>query len=75
VLRVSVQAPPVEGAANRALVRLLARCFHIRPSSVRLLRGAKSKIKTVELADLTAEQVKRSLEDFLGQSHDGERQP
>jgi hypothetical protein len=75
VLRVAVQAPPVEGAANRALVRLLARCFHISPSRVRLVRGEKSKIKTVELVEWTPEMVKRSLGEILGQSQDGEREP
>jgi len=62
VLRVAVQAPPVEGAANRAVVRLLANTFHTSPSRVRLVRGEKSKIKTIVLTDLTSEMLNKQLE-------------
>jgi uncharacterized protein YggU (UPF0235/DUF167 family) len=52
----------VEGAANRAVVRLLANTFHTSPSRVRLVRGEKSKIKTVVLTDLTPEMLNKQLE-------------
>jgi len=68
LLRVAVQAPPVEGAANRALVRFLARSFHTSPSRVRLVRGVKSRIKTVELSDLTEVALRQTLEELIGQS-------
>jgi len=64
LLRVSVQAPPVEGAANRALIRLLARSFHTGPSRIRLVCGKRSKNKTVELMDLSAETLRERLEEF-----------
>jgi hypothetical protein len=69
LLRVAVQAPPVEGAANRALVRFLARFFHTSPSRVRLVRGEKSKIKTVELTDITAETLGKHLEPWMGKTN------
>ena len=68
LLRVSVQAPPVEGAANRALVRFLARSFHTSPSRIRLVRGEKSKNKTVELVDLTPRALQKRLEKFTNKS-------
>ncbi len=60
-LRVAVQAPPVEGAANRALIRLLARSFRISPSRIAIVRGEKTKHKTVELKDVTDDEVKQLL--------------
>ncbi len=49
VLRVRVAAPPAEGAANAALVRLLAKALHVPPSAVEIVRGARSREKLVRL--------------------------
>ena len=47
VLHVRVKAPPVEGAANREVVKLLARYFGVTPSSIEITRGQKSRYKRV----------------------------
>ncbi len=49
VLRVRLTAPPVEGAANDALVRLLAEHCALRRSQIRILRGGNSRLKLVEI--------------------------
>jgi uncharacterized protein (TIGR00251 family) len=61
-LLVRVAAPPVEGAANDALARLLARALGVAPSSVTILRGARGRDKLVRVAGLTA----RAVRDRLG---------
>ena len=48
-LRIRIAAPPVEGAANRELVRLLAKLFKLPQNSVAILSGAGSKNKTVHI--------------------------
>jgi len=68
VLKIAVQAPPVEGAANRAVIRLLAEFFDTRPSAVRLLRGAKSKNKVFEIVNLTPEMLEKRLGELLKES-------
>jgi uncharacterized protein (TIGR00251 family) len=50
VLKVRVAAPPVEGAANRALVRLLARTLGVARSAVTIVSGETSRAKMVEIA-------------------------
>ena len=46
-LRVRVNAPPVDGAANEELVRLLARELKVRAGAVEILSGHSSRTKTV----------------------------
>jgi len=48
VLRVRVAAPPVDGAANKALLRLLADELGVPRGAVRLLSGEASRTKVVE---------------------------
>jgi len=48
-LRVRVAAPPVDGAANRELTRLLAKAFGLPRNAVDIVAGANSKSKTVRV--------------------------
>lgn len=49
VLRVRVAAPPVDGAANEALCRLLARELGVPPRAVRVAHGTTGRSKVVEV--------------------------
>ena len=50
VLKVRVTAPPSDGAANEALLRLIARAVGIPPRDVTLAAGATSRIKQLRLS-------------------------
>ncbi|MCX5751342.1 MAG: DUF167 domain-containing protein [Candidatus Saganbacteria bacterium] len=52
-LKVKLSAPPVEGKANRALVGFLAAYLRIGKKSVQILKGEKSRHKTVLLLDIS----------------------
>src|SRR6266545_1012721 len=56
-LRVKVAAPPVEAAANQALIRLLAETLDCPRSRVEILRGHTSRHKVIKLHGLSAEVV------------------
>lgn len=56
-LRIKVTAPPVDSAANEALVRLLADHFDCPRSRVELVRGNTSRHKIIKLHGLTGEAV------------------
>ena len=56
-LKVRVQAPPVDGAANDALVELLARLLDLRSSDVRIVAGQTSRRKVVEVRGTTPERI------------------
>ncbi|HEV7680866.1 MAG TPA: DUF167 domain-containing protein [Pyrinomonadaceae bacterium] len=49
-LRVRIAAPPVDGAANDELVRLLARTFRVPRNAIEIAVGQTSKLKTVRVA-------------------------
>lgn len=60
-LRVKVTAPPVDSAANEALVRFLAEELGLPRNQVQLVRGATARHKAVKVLGLKAEEVKRRL--------------
>jgi uncharacterized protein (TIGR00251 family) len=58
-IRVRLAAPPVEGAANDALVALLAEALGVRQRDVRIVSGHASRSKVVEVDGVAAEAVRR----------------
>ncbi len=60
-LKVRVAAPPVEGEANRELVRFLARTIGVPQSSLEILSGSSGKSKIVEVAGVALVDVRRAL--------------
>ncbi len=60
-LRVKVTAPPVDAAANEALIKLLAQQLHCPRNRVDLVRGHTSRHKTIKLYGLAAEDVLKGL--------------
>jgi len=48
-LKAYVTAPAVDGKANKALIELLARHFKVKKGAVRILKGARSREKVVEI--------------------------
>src|SRR5262249_9784018 len=56
-LWMKVPAPPVDSAANEALVRLLADHFDCPRSHVELVRGHSSRHKTVKLHGISTEMI------------------
>jgi uncharacterized protein (TIGR00251 family) len=57
-LKVRLQAPPVDGAANEALVTLLAERLGVPRRAVRVVAGASSRAKTVEVEGTTEDAVR-----------------
>ena len=62
-LLVRLRAAPVDGRANEALRRLIAARLGLRPSAVELVRGERSRQKTVRVAGLAPDEVLRRLLD------------
>ena len=60
-LRVRVRAAPVDGAANTALVQLLAKRLGVAKSRVSLVSGATARNKVVEIEGISTSEAKNRL--------------
>lgn len=60
-LKLHVRAPPVEGEANEAIVRLLADVLDLPRQAITLIRGQSGKRKTLRIAGLELDAVRRAL--------------
>lgn len=61
-LAVRLAAPPVDGAANKALVAFIARTLGVGRSAVRIAAGETARLKIVEVTGVTVGEVTRRLE-------------
>jgi uncharacterized protein (TIGR00251 family) len=60
-IKIRLAAPPVDGAANAALVEFVAEQVGVAKSRVRITAGLTSRRKTVEVDGVTAEQLAGAL--------------
>jgi uncharacterized protein (TIGR00251 family) len=61
VLKVRVRARPVEGEANEALIKVLAKALGVPKSAVAIQRGGQSRTKMVEIAGLSNDEIRARL--------------
>jgi uncharacterized protein len=62
VLVVRVTAAPVDGRANDALCRLIAKRLHVGSRRVAVVRGAGAREKLIGVEGMTAEEVRATLQ-------------
>jgi uncharacterized protein (TIGR00251 family) len=60
-LRIKVTAPPVNAAANQALIELLADVLDCSRGQIELIRGQTSRHKLIRLTGFTVEEVAKCL--------------
>ena len=63
-LAIHVRSRAIDGAATTEVLGVLADAFDVKPGEVRVLRGAHSRTKTVEI-DGDATQLRTRLEELL----------
>ena len=64
-LKVKVTALPVDGAANEACIKLLAKELGLKKSQITILAGHKSRRKTVLVQGITAAELARKIKEIL----------
>lgn len=61
-LKIKVTAPPVDSAANQALIEFLSDRLHISKSAIQILKGHTSKSKLIQIDGLTVQDILAGLE-------------
>ena len=62
-LKVRLTAPPVNGAANEALIALLAQRLGLPKRDIHIVQGATGRHKTVEITGMAAEAVEQRIKE------------
>lgn len=60
-LKAKLTAPPIEGKANRELIKLLAKTLGVRKSRVEIVSGHKGRLKMVRLEGIDKNAALRQL--------------
>ena len=60
-VKVRLASPPVDGAANAELIKLIAKKLGVARSDVEIASGETSKTKRLRIAGVTAEHVRAAL--------------
>ncbi len=67
VVLVRLQAPPVDGAANKALLQFLGRTvLGLAPSALTLVQGQTGRDKAVSVSGISRDHIARRLIDAVG---------
>jgi uncharacterized protein (TIGR00251 family) len=60
-LRVKLTAPPVDGEANKALIKYLGQVFGCGKGKIRIIRGASGRCKLLEVTGITEKEVRQQV--------------
>ncbi len=60
-LKVRLTAPPVDGAANEALLTLLAQRLGLPKRDIHIIQGATGRHKTIEITGMTSQAIEQKI--------------
>ena len=60
-LKIRIQAPPVDGKANAALIKFFAKQLNVAASQIAVLTGHTGRIKRIGVSGVNKQQVENSL--------------
>jgi uncharacterized protein (TIGR00251 family) len=64
-LKIKITALPVDGAANEACLKLLAKALKLKKSQMEILAGAKSRKKIVLVKDISKKDLEEKINNIL----------
>lgn len=64
-LKVRLNSPPVDGAANKELIKLISKQTGIPKSRIEIIRGSSSRSKSVLLHDAKLSSVRMCFSDWI----------
>ncbi|MDH5764052.1 MAG: DUF167 domain-containing protein [Nitrospinota bacterium] len=64
-LKIKLTSPPVDGAANQACIKFLAKAFGISPSRVSIVKGETSRNKTIQFEAMDQQTFMNTLASLI----------
>lgn len=64
-LKVRLAAPPVDGRANQALIKLLAETLGVPPSNISIISGERGRIKRIFIDGLDRQKYQEIIDQLL----------
>jgi uncharacterized protein (TIGR00251 family) len=64
-LKIKLTSPPVDGEANKMLIKFLAKTLKITPASIFIASGATGRNKSISIENINEEQLKEKLSSFI----------
>jgi uncharacterized protein (TIGR00251 family) len=61
-LKIKLKSPPVDGAANEELIRLLSKAFNVPRSNLTIVSGQSSRTKRIQMIGATEQDIDRFLQ-------------
>ena len=61
-IKVKITAPPIEGKANEALIRFLAKKLGVSPFCIEITRGHHSREKTLKISGNIDKELMKKIE-------------
>jgi len=66
-LKIKLTSPPVDGAANQACIKFLAKAFGISPSRVAIVKGETSRNKTIQFDAMDQQTFQKKLASLIAE--------
>ncbi len=63
-LKIRISAPPVDGQSNQRLTEVLAKAFGVSKSSVEIVKGHHSRLKTITISGIGREDYEALISKF-----------
>lgn len=60
-LKIKIAAPPVDGAANAELIKILSKTFGVPKSEIEIVGGQTSKIKQIKVWNISSNKLQEIL--------------
>jgi len=57
LVKLYINAPPVDGKANEDCIKLLSETLHIPKSSINILKGLSGRNKTIDIKNISNEEI------------------
>jgi uncharacterized protein (TIGR00251 family) len=65
-VKIHLTAPPVEGKANAALIKFLAKVLDVSPNQLEVVAGAGGRDKLISVIDMDSETLHKKIVEHIG---------